>query len=224
MDTTLVVSANARYIGSLVALFGILGLAWLAIFLLAKYGTGYWQGFARRMLGVDRHAFPKYGLRDSLLTRGEAPFYAALREAVGARFAIMTKVRLEDVLVVPQMERGDENARSKRWSARNYVKSRHLDFLLCDPATLRPLLAIELDDASHQSEKARLGDDVKNKALQSAGLPLLRVRASGRYSVEEVRGRVGEAMGQLRPHAVPVASGVPAPGARPSSPQRGAGV
>jgi hypothetical protein len=195
MSVTLAASINGSYVGGLVLLFGALGLAWLAVILLARYGSGYWQGFARRMLGAPRQAFPKYGLRDSLLTPGEKPFYAVLREAVGPRFAIMVKVRLEDVLIVPKMERGDEDARSKHWSARGFVKSRHLDFLLCDPATLRPVLAIELDDESHQSQQARHGDDVKNKALQSAGLPLLRVKASGKYLVEEVRGRMGEVMG-----------------------------
>lgn len=193
MHFTLAATAKNSSIAILV-LFGVLIVAgWVGLYLLARFGSGYWQGFARRMLGASRHAFPKYGLKDSLLTPGEKPFYAVLREAVGPRFAIMAKVRLEDVLIMPQMERDDKDGRSKHWSARGFVKSRHLDFLLCDPATLRPILAIELDDASHQRNNARHGDDVKNKALQSAGLPLMRVKTNRQYSVDEVRGRVGEA-------------------------------
>lgn len=198
MHTTIAAATRPSSVEILILIGVLIVLGFVGLVLLAKHGSGYWQGFARRMLGVDRREFPTYGLRDSLLTPGEARFYAALREAVGpegSRFAIMAKVRLEDVLIIPTMERGDEDARSKRMSARGFVKSRHLDFLLCDPATLRPLLAIELDDASHQTPEARHGDDVKNKALHSAGLPLLRVRASGKYSAEEVRRTVTHAMG-----------------------------
>ena len=46
------------------------------------------------------------------------------------------------------LNQGTEN----RCGLRNRVKSRHTDFLLFDRESVRPLLAIELDDASHDRQ------------------------------------------------------------------------
>ena len=64
-----------------------------------------------------------------------------LQQAVGERVAMCAKVRLADVFFVAGP---NENA-----AARNRIAAKHVDFLLCDPATMRPLAGIELDDASH---------------------------------------------------------------------------
>lgn len=47
--------------------------------------------------------------------------------------------------------------------------------LLADPATFRPLLVIELDDPSHNRRDRQDRDDFFNQAINSAGLPCLRV-------------------------------------------------
>ena len=63
----------------------------------------------------------------------------------------------------------------------NKINRSHIDFVLCDPQTMRPLAAVELDDKSHDSEKARQRDETKDKACQAAGLKLIRfTRPSGR--------------------------------------------
>jgi len=123
--------------------------------------------------------FP-YKAKEALLTRGEIAFFAVLLQAVSDQQLVLSMVRLADVLYIPK---GTE-----RWQSHfNRIQSKHLDFVLCDKATLRPLLAIELDDATHRQTKRRQRDDFLNQALASARLPLLRVPAAGSYAVESLR-------------------------------------
>ena len=60
------------------------------------------------------------------------------------------------------------------------MNQKHVDFVLCEPRTTRPLLVIELDDASHNSsDRRRAADAAKDHACRTAGIPMLRVRAVG---------------------------------------------
>jgi len=121
-----------------------------------------------------------YRRQDSLLSRGELAFYRALVSAAADRFVVMVKVRLADLV---EVERSGAGA----IAALNRVSAKHVDFVLCDPGEIAPVLVIELDDSSHDSAKRRDSDAVKDRALASAGLPLVRVRAAARYDVAEIR-------------------------------------
>jgi very-short-patch-repair endonuclease len=62
----------------------------------------------------------------------------------------------------------------------------HVDFVLCEPRTTRPVLVVELDDRRHrQPGRARL-DAWKDTALSAAGVPVLRVEARGAYDAGEL--------------------------------------
>lgn len=71
--------------------------------------------------------------------------------------------------------------RSNWQRAFNRISAKHLDFILCDPQSCAVKLAIELDDASHDSAKRQARDTFLDAACQSAGLPLLRIRAARGY-------------------------------------------
>jgi hypothetical protein len=73
--------------------------------------------------------FYPYKLTPSLLTASEAAFYVALLLAAGQRYVVFAKVRLADLC-----------RDLDRWAdtrAFNQVSSKHVDFVLCDAATLR---------------------------------------------------------------------------------------
>ncbi len=118
-------------------------------------------------------AFP-YRARPSLVTRNELRFYAALRRAAGTRFAIAVKVRLADIITCP----------GAAWSMGygRLIAQKHLDFVLCDPETLRIVLAFEVDDRTHERPDRRLRDLFVDRAMAAAGVPLVRVRAAATYS------------------------------------------
>ena len=58
---------------------------------------------------------------------------------------------------------------------RGYVRARHVDFVLVD-ADWQPLLAVEVDGASHADPRARETDALKDRILTAAGIPLVRLR------------------------------------------------
>lgn len=136
---------------------------------------------AARQVARQAHRLP-YHSRETLLSRGEAAFFGPLQAAVGSGYLIMCKVRLADVVTCPvrQDQRGPFSA----------ISQKHLDFILCDPRTTRFVLAIELDDRSHEQDHRKRRDTFVNDVLRAAGIPLLRLRAASRYSVIETRERI----------------------------------
>jgi len=79
-------------------------------------------------------------------------------------------------------------------AAINRIDRKHVDFVVCDAATMQPLLAIELDDSSHNSAKARETDAFKDEVFKAAGLPLLRVPAGYSYQSRDLQERIDGAL------------------------------
>jgi hypothetical protein len=88
---------------------------------------------------------------------------------------VYVKVRLADVFT--------PSGKGKSYmSDFNRISSKHVDFLVCDKATMKPIYAIELDDKSHLSEKSKKRDDFVDKLYTQTGLRLVRVQARKDYS------------------------------------------
>lgn len=121
-----------------------------------------------------------YLKKDWFFSKAERSFYGVLLKAVDGQFHVFAKVRLLDLLYLP---RGTQQQQTHR----NRVQSKHVDFVLCDAVELRPMLVIELDDASHEEEERQDRDAFVDAALEQAGLPILRVTAKRVYQVEELR-------------------------------------
>ncbi len=119
-----------------------------------------------------------YRLRDDFLSPAEFSFYKVLSSRLGARFVVQSKVRLADIFFV---SRPNENV-----SYFNKIAQRHLDFLVCDATTMKPLLGIELDDTSHQRDSRRERDKFVERVFQAAQLPLLRFPVQREYNPREI--------------------------------------
>ena len=120
-----------------------------------------------------------YVKRD-LLSPAEASFYRVLLQAAGDTFVVSPKVKLGDLINVAQ-----GTPKWKGW--RSKIDRKHADYVLVQRDTLTARAVIELDDASHNTAKAKERDAVKNQALAAAGLPLVRIKARKGYAVDEVR-------------------------------------
>jgi len=123
-----------------------------------------------------------YRLRDDFLSPAEFSFYKVLLSLVGARLTIQSKVRLADVFFVA---RPNENA-----GFFNRIAQKHLDFLVCDSATMKPLFGIELDDSSHKRNDRQERDEFVENVCQVAGLPLLRVPVQREYNSREIAAQI----------------------------------
>lgn len=106
----------------------------------------------------------------------EATFFAMLARTLPRGFHVHGKVRLEDII---RVKRGVPS--KIRWSLRGRVKSRHIDYLITDK-TGRPVMAIELDGASHDPDNLSEADKVKTALFKAASIPLHRVRVGSNFN------------------------------------------
>ena len=122
-----------------------------------------------------------YRLVEQFASPAELSFYHVLRQVVDGELVVFSKVSLGD-LFYPKT--GD---RAQNATYRNKIDRKHVDFLLCEPRTLRPLAGIELDDASHKREDRVTRDQFVERVFEAAGLPLVRFPVQTSYRLEEIR-------------------------------------
>lgn len=154
-------------------------------------------GFARvihklkhsRTAGTVPGSSPDYIARSSILSRAEMNFFRVLQLATPENGILLASVRMADVLQ-PAISRKTDQKRFFQLFGK--ISQKQLDFLLCDSTTSRPVLAIELQDASHNSERRRQRDAFVTDALHQAGIPVLLVRTARDYSVETLRQQITE--------------------------------
>lgn len=113
-----------------------------------------------------------------LLTKTEYSFYRILKTECDKRnFLICPKVRMEDFL--------DVTCKDQKLKYRGYIKSRHIDFMICDNK-LHMLCGIELDDNTHNNEKAQKTDNFKDEVFKVIQMPLYRVKVSDKNYEEQL--------------------------------------
>ena len=146
----------------------------------------FWLGLAilvAVILLMQIWALPRnlpYLARGQLVTKSELKFYKSLSKAVQDDFQIFAMVRIADLL---RVEKGNKHRR--KWL--NKILAKHIDFVLCDPGSLKPLVCLELDDVSHQRPDRIERDKFVNLAFKSAQLPLLRIPTQTEYKSQEIR-------------------------------------
>jgi hypothetical protein len=119
------------------------------------------------------------------LSPAERSFFGVLQQAVASEYQIFAKVRLADIV------RPARNPSRSGWqSAFNRITGKHVDFVLCEPARLRVVAVIELDDRTHERFERGIRDDLVDSALANAGIPVLRVSARQAYSPAQIREQV----------------------------------
>jgi hypothetical protein len=125
--------------------------------------------------------FP-YRIRDDFLSAAELSFYRVLVTVVAERAVLCPKVGLGDLFFVirPQENR----------AAFNRISQKHVDFVLCDPATMKPILGIELDDSSHARSDRQARDGFVDQVFAAAHLPLIRVPVQRGYAVQDLAARI----------------------------------
>ena len=138
-----------------------------------------------RMFGGESRL--PYRARGRLVTKSELKFYKSLQKAVQDDWQIFAMVRIAELL---RVEEGIPNRR--KWI--NKILAKHIDFVLCHPNTLEPIVCIELDDKSHQRKDRIERDIFVNHAFESAELPLLRVPVQNSYRAREIRGLIDDVL------------------------------
>lgn len=121
---------------------------------------------------------------DEFISAAELNFFFNLKSAVGDSAHIFSKVKLSDLFYAKTGDFG------KNRTYTNKIDRKHVDFLLCDPKTLKPILGIELDDKSHQRADRQERDDFVNHVFEAAKLPLMHVSVQRSYSQNELKSKL----------------------------------
>jgi hypothetical protein len=112
-----------------------------------------------------------------LLTKSEYYFYNTLKPIIHKHNCIICpKVGLKDIFEVT------DKTNYMKWFSR--INQKHIDFLICD-SNLKPLFGLELDDRSHEKEKALKNDAFKNRLFEKVNIPLKRVKVNTYDNLEE---------------------------------------
>src|SRR6056297_2289536 len=127
-----------------------------------------------------------YQKKKYFLSKAENNFYKVLKEALkDTDYYISIKAKLIDFITVTK--------HPERQKFFNKIKSKHVDFLICNnDKYFNPILAIELDDKSHESCKRKERDKFVDEVFRNAGLPILHIKASNTYSLNEIRKEIAE--------------------------------
>lgn len=130
--------------------------------------------------------FPYY-CNNSLLTNKEKSFYKTLKPIADKYgLTVFTKIRIADIVSIPR------NTEIK-WF--NYIKAKHIDFVLCDNET-KPLILIEVDDRTHDRADRQERDEFVNQIFRQTQTPLLHYRT---WTVEEIDRNINHVMYRISP-------------------------
>lgn len=120
----------------------------------------------------------KYCRPQIALTKAEQLFCNVLEKAVGDTGVIFAKVPVANVLA-PAQKQGSV--------ASDELSDEYFDFVICAADGSATKLAIQLCDAENALTNKQSRDQCLLNACESAGLPLLRVRAARGYAIGNLK-------------------------------------
>jgi hypothetical protein len=162
-------------------------LALLILFLFCAAVLGGVVGLVSRLAGrsipkisaTQVFAVLPYSKKKYFFSVAERSFYEVLKRLISPDYTLFAKVRLADLV--------DVTKGASAWQSHfNRISGKHVDFVLCD-RDLAPVVAIELDDASHDEGDRQDRDKFVDQALTAAALPIVRIRAKRAYAPDQVR-------------------------------------
>lgn len=129
---------------------------------------------------------------NSLLTKAEMNFYQVLKSVIDNETQIICpKVRMMDVLWTKTIYVKDKQVFI------NKVNRKHFDFVICDKETLKPLMAIELDDKSHEEEARKERDEFVDALFTDLKFKVIHIPVQYAYNANEIKEKIGIAQATI---------------------------
>jgi len=127
----------------------------------------------------------RYQRKEFFMSRPEHVFFDILVSIVGDRYYVFPQLHLSTLLL----------SKGQDWyGARGHITQKSVDFVICDKAYIKPLLAIELDDSSHERAGRQDRDAEVERIFKEVGLPLLRFPNQSQYNKGEIRNQIFQAL------------------------------
>ncbi|QWQ32579.1 DUF2726 domain-containing protein [Candidatus Minimicrobia naudis] len=127
-----------------------------------------------------------YIKKSCAMTPSELSFYKTLHEAING------------CVIIPQAHLSmflDHEIKEQSWKAAfARINGKSVDFLICTN-DMKPLIAIELDDSTHNQPDRKTRDDFVNSIMANTNMPLLRFKA-GEWNSEIIKHRITQALSQ----------------------------
>lgn len=125
----------------------------------------------------------------ALMTDAEVRFFRLLQEAIGYDYLIFSQVQLSRIIDA------DDDDNAGKWL--NRINRMSVDYLLVDNDAQTPLIVLELDDWSHESDARQQADAKKDKALNCAGIPVMRFHGEQMPTAEVLSAEVAKVMAEV---------------------------
>lgn len=132
----------------------------------------------------------KYTRKTYLVTKAENEFFKILLKILDNQYHVFPQIHLISLLehrIVGQGWKG----------AKNHIDRLSVDYVICDRTYLSPILAIELDDITHERGD-RIARDLRvERILEEAKIPLVRVRYKDRFNQEIIKKHLSQFLKKL---------------------------
>lgn len=129
----------------------------------------------------------EFAKKEPLFTPAERSFLGVLEQSLDDRFRVLGKVRLGDIV---KPAKGLSKGRSV--TLRNQVNQKHVDFVVCSMSTMEVVGVVELDDKSHDQKDRSVRDQLVDRALADAKIPIIHFPAQKGYVLAEVRAALAQ--------------------------------
>jgi len=152
------------------------------------------KGFSKfeKKAELKREENLPYTGKKYLITLAEKKFFDALQEAVGDQYYIFPQIHLPSLFFI--------NAKGREWmSYFAKIRQKSVDFVLCDKQYLTPVLAIELNDSSHERLDRQERDGFVNKVFASAKIPLLSMKCQYNYEKYFIKNTIEKSLNLKEP-------------------------
>lgn len=134
------------------------------------------KAFSKRKTSSDIIPYTRKGY---FLTEKEKELFAKLNEWFGYNYYIFPQVNISSLVDV-------EGSYKNKYSYRNKIDRKSVDFVIFDKRSISPLLVIELDDYTHDWAKRRERDIFVNEIFQKINLPIMHIRGIDSANKEEI--------------------------------------
>ena len=165
----------------------IIGVA-LAILVVADFAS---RKFFTEKQTDDKEEIKKstyrYFAKSYIMTQRENEFFRQLNDMLGSKWYIIPQVHLSALL--------NHKVKGQNWNAAfRHINGKSVDYVLRSKETGKPVCAIELDDASHDSKSRAERDAEVERIFKAANIPLARFRNPEKMSRQEIVSVIAKAV------------------------------
>ncbi len=117
-----------------------------------------------------------------VLNASEVAFYNALKSAVGEQGIVFAKINMLNVVNAQGVK-----GKKQRFIATNKISRCYFDYLICDPRTLKPRVALELDNGKVLNRGKAERQKLLIHVCKTANIPLIGTSIKHSYQVGRLR-------------------------------------